>query len=56
MLDIPPHHKFPINKMKIWILTLIMLGFLKVVFPGGREGGGQFDAPFIFHEELIQLQ
>ena len=33
-------------------LTLIRLGFLKVVFPGGC----QFDPPFIFQEELIQLQ
>ena len=32
-------------------LTLIRLGFLRVVFPGG--GGGQFDPPFIFLEELI---
>ena len=35
-------------------LTLLRLGFLKVVFPGGR--GGQFDPPppsLIFQEELI---
>ena len=30
-------------------LTLIRLGFLKLVFPGE----GQFDPPFIFQEELI---
>ena len=36
-------------------LTLIRLGFLKVVFPWDG-GGGQFDPPFIFQEELIQLQ
>ena len=36
-------------------LTLIRLGFLKVVFPG--EGGWvQFDPPFIFQEELIYFQ
>ena len=38
-------------------LTLIRLGFLKVVFPGKEGGGGaggQFDPPsFIFQEELI---
>ena len=38
-------------------LTLIRLGFLKVVFPGGKDGGGmgggQFDPSFIFQEELI---
>ena len=44
--------------LKIY-LTLIRLGFLRVVFPGGGEG--QFDplplpAPFIFQEELIYYQ
>ena len=43
------------RKLWIWLhllkksLTLIRLGFLKVAFPGG----GQFDPPFIFQEELI---
>ena len=39
-------------------LTLIRLGFLKVVFPkegGGGGGGGQFDLTFIFQEEFIQF-
>ena len=31
-------------------VTLIKLGFLRVVFPWE---GGQFDSPFIFQEELI---
>ena len=42
----------------VWIyvfLTLISLGFLKVVFPGGRRGVN-LTLPFIFEEELIQLQ
>ena len=34
-------------------LTLIRLGFLRVVFPGKWGDGGQFDPPFIFQEELI---
>ena len=35
-------------------LTLIRLSFLRVAFPGVREGGGgQFDPRFIFQEELI---
>ena len=33
-------------------LTLIKVGFLKVVFHGGR----QFDPLFIFQEELTQYQ
>ena len=42
----------------VWIyvfLTLISLGFLKVVFPGGRRGVN-LTLLFIFEEELIQLQ
>ena len=33
-------------------LTVIKVGFLKLVFYGGR----QFDPLFIFQEELIQYQ
>ena len=39
------------QKYKNKQLTLIRLGFLKVVFPGGR--GSQFDPLFLFQEELI---
>ena len=39
-------------RLSISNLTLIRLGFLRVVFTGG--GGGQFDPPpLIFQEELI---
>ena len=41
-----------LKMMMILPLTLIGLGFLRVVFPGGG-GGGQIDPPFIFQEELI---
>ena len=34
-------------------LTQIRLGFLKVVF---SEGGGQFDTPFTYQEELTYYQ
>ena len=34
-------------------LTLMKLGFLRVVFPGEGGGGVQFDPSFIFKEELI---
>ena len=36
-------------------LTLIGLGFLRVLFSGGGGGGGdsQFDRSFIFRKELI---
>ena len=39
------------QKYKNKQLTLIRLGFLKVVFPGGR--GSQFNPLFLFQEELI---
>ena len=34
-------------------VTLITLGFLKIVFFWGK---GQFDPPFMFQEELVQIQ
>ena len=33
------------NLVPTSILTLIKLGFLRVVFSGGGGGGGQFDSP-----------
>ena len=38
-------------------VTLIRLGFLKVVFSArGGGGGGSIYIPFIFQEKLIQYQ
>ena len=47
------HTSIEIPKILTGSLTLIRLGFLRVVFSGGWERGGQFDPLFIFQEKLI---
>ena len=47
--------KSPVKNNHGTILTLIRLGFLRVVFSGGEEGGGQFDTLSYFKKNLSNI-